>query len=111
VIPDPWTVWWADLDPTEGHEQGGHRPVVVISSPLHVRLTRGELVTVAPITSRDRPTWLHRVPVVTPRGTSYVVAEQLRSIAVARLGDRPAWRLTPHEAAAVRQVLRRMVDF
>ncbi|PLC44535.1 growth inhibitor PemK [Ralstonia pickettii] len=29
--PAEGEIWWVDLDPTKGHEQAGHRPVVVLS--------------------------------------------------------------------------------
>ncbi|HLZ71045.1 MAG TPA: type II toxin-antitoxin system PemK/MazF family toxin [Dehalococcoidia bacterium] len=46
-------VWLADLDPVRGHEQGGRRPVLVLSDN---RYNRGpaDLANVLPITSRLR---------------------------------------------------------
>ncbi|MEV4507722.1 type II toxin-antitoxin system PemK/MazF family toxin [Dactylosporangium sp. NPDC049525] len=44
----PWQVWWVDLDPTEGREHAGRRPVLVVSSAFHLRLTGEALVTVLP---------------------------------------------------------------
>ncbi|WP_433054481.1 type II toxin-antitoxin system PemK/MazF family toxin [Dactylosporangium sp. CS-033363] len=108
----PWQVWWADLDPTEGREQAGRRPVLVVSSAFHLRLTGEALVSVLPVTTRERPGWLHRVSVhPADRPTGFVVTEQLRTIARSRLqGQRPAWVLTDDEVSAVKTVLRQMVD-
>jgi mRNA interferase MazF len=108
----PWQVWWADLDPTEGREQAGRRPVLVVSSPFHLRLTGEALITVLPVTTRERTGWLHRVPVQpTERPPGFVITEQVRTIARSRLhGQRPAWVLTANEASAVRTVLRQMID-
>jgi mRNA interferase MazF len=43
----------ADLDPVAGHEQGGRRPVLVLSGPSYNEL-RNEQLIVAAITSRQR---------------------------------------------------------
>lgn len=108
----PWQVWWADLDPVRGHEQAGLRPVLVVSSAFHLRLTRATLLTVLPLTTRSRPGLLHRVEIAMPgQPTGYVITEQLRSIAADRLTRRrPVYELTPDQIADVRAVLRRMVD-
>lgn len=108
----PWQVWWADLDPTEGREQAGRRPVLVVSSAFHLRLTGEALVTVLPVTTRERSGWLHRTPVhSTDRPIGFVITEQVRTIARSRLqGQRPAWVLTDGEASAVKAVLQQMID-
>jgi mRNA interferase MazF len=103
-------VWWADLDPTQGHEQAGLRPVVVVSSGLHLALTRSAMVTVVPLTSRERPGLLHRVPIRSGKREGWAITEQLRTISAGRL-TRPGWRLPPEEVSALREVLARMVDW
>jgi mRNA-degrading endonuclease toxin of MazEF toxin-antitoxin module len=42
-------IWLVGLDPTEGHEQKGHRPVLLVSPEAFNRLTR--VPVVLPITS------------------------------------------------------------
>lgn len=106
----PWQIWRANLDPTEGHEQGKTRPALVVSSPFHLRLTANALVTVLPLTKTARPSLLHRVPVTTKDGTSYVITEQIRTISRRRLVGEPLVRLSDPEAAAVRDILRQMID-
>lgn len=108
----PWQAWWADLDPVRGHEQAGIRPVLIVSSPFHLRLTRTTVLTVLPLTTRPRPRLLHRVTVDLPgQRTGYVITEQLRSIAADRLsGERPLYELPPDKIAEIRDVLRRMID-
>ncbi len=112
TIVRPWQVWWADLDPVEGPERAGRRPVLVVSSAFHLRLTGESLVTVLPVTMRERTGWLHRVPVhPTDRPIGFVLTEQVRTIARSRLqGQRPAWVLTDNETSAVKTVLRQMID-
>jgi mRNA interferase MazF len=32
VVIERWTIYWANLDPTQGSEQAGNRPVLVVSA-------------------------------------------------------------------------------
>lgn len=106
----PWQVWRADLNPVDGHEQGGGRPVLVVSSRFHLRLTGGALLTVLPLTSTERPGLLHRIPVSTRDGTTFAITEQIRTISDRRLRGQPIARLEPDEIAAVRDVFAQMLD-
>lgn len=88
-IPSPQRgeVWLADLDPSFGHEQGGSRPVVVVSvDPFNAGLSG--LVVVLPLTSRVRPLPLH-IPVAPPEGglrlPSSILSDAVRSIDRRRL--------------------------
>jgi mRNA-degrading endonuclease toxin of MazEF toxin-antitoxin module len=63
--PQRGEVWLADLDPTFGHEQGGRRPVLIVSVDAFNAGLSG-LVVVLPLTSRLRPLPLH-VPVHPPK--------------------------------------------
>ena len=100
------TVWFAAL--ARGHEQAGDRPVLVVSSHFHLDLTGGALVTVLPVTSRYRSGWLHRVQL---GDSSWVITEQLRTIATSRLRRRTP-ELDPDRDALtdVRRVLAAMLD-
>lgn len=102
------TVWFADLDPTRGHEQAGDRPVLVISTALHLTLTGGELVIVLPMTNRARTGWLHHVPLASG---GCVMTEQVRTLARERFRRRAA-DLDPDsdEHAEIRAGLSRMLD-
>lgn len=42
-------VYWANLNPTVGREQSGHRPVLVISNDIENQM---DIITVIPITSK-----------------------------------------------------------
>ncbi len=52
-VPEAGDIVWTDLDPRTGREQGGRRPVLVISPPAFYEAAR--LLIVCPITSRIRP--------------------------------------------------------
>lgn len=106
----PWQIWRADLEPTEGHEQGETRPVLIVSSSFHLRLTGNALLSVLPLTTVARPGLLHRVPLATKDGTSYVITEQIRTISRRRLVGQPLLRLDADDVATVREILSQMLD-
>jgi mRNA interferase MazF len=94
-------VWWADLDPTRGHEQAGVRPVLVISrEPLHE--TSGTVIALA-ITSRvprvGFPLTREMTSVKLPK-PSWVKINQVRTISTERLGKRIG-RVAPDELAEI----------
>lgn len=104
---EPGSVWFCDFDPVRGREQGKDRPALVVSSEFHLQLTGGALVSVLPLTSVERPGWLHRVPV---SGGGWVITEQVRTITVQRF-RRPAPEITlsDDELADVQRVLAKML--
>ncbi len=83
-------VWFADLDPTLGHEQAGERPVLVLSIDAFNQSQAG-LVVILPITSRLRGIPWH-VQVMPPEGgltrPSVILCEALRSVSRQRLEHR-----------------------
>src|SRR5438046_9651177 len=82
-------IWFGDLDPVRGHEQGGARPVLVVSWDEYNRGPAGLLV-VLPLTSRDRRIALH-VRVAPPEGglrrPSVIECDAVRSAARERLTE------------------------
>lgn len=109
---EPWQVWWVDLEPVAGREQGRARPAVVVSSTFHLRLVRGELLSVLPLTTVERGGWLHRVKVALPeQKTGWAITEQIRTISATRLtGTEPIGQLDKDQIAAIRTVFSRMLD-
>ena len=98
----------ADLDPVTGHEQGGRRPVLVLSGPSYNEL-RNEQLIVAAITSRQRGLPFH-VPVGADCGLrtpSWVQSESVRAISVQRV-IRQLGRARPETVAEVRN---RVINF
>jgi mRNA interferase MazF len=86
-VPRRGDVWLVDLDPTQGHEQAGTRPALVVSAERFNR-SRAGLVVVVPLTTRERGIPLH-VTVEPPEGgvrtRSYAKVEDVRSISIDRL--------------------------
>ena len=83
-------IWLADLNPVRGHEQAGHRPVLIVSVDAFNQ-SRADLVVVIPITSTLRPIPFH-VVVQPPEGgltnPSALLCEAVRSISKDRLVTR-----------------------
>lgn len=83
-------VWLIDLEPTQGREQAGRRPGVVISVDQLGTGPSG-LAIVVPLTRTDHRQRLH-VPVDPATGAvrerSYAMPEMVRSISRERLIDR-----------------------
>jgi len=83
-------IWLVNLDPTQGREQAGTRPFLVVSVNL---LNHGaaELVVGIPVTSKAKNIPLH-VEITPPEGglslTSYAKCEDVRSISTSRLKKR-----------------------
>src|SRR4051794_29835513 len=83
-------IWLADLDPVVGQEQGGYRPVVVVSSSDFHALPIG-MVIVVPLTGQDRG--LVTQPRISSsdaglRRTSFARPEDLRAIDTGRFQRR-----------------------
>ena len=79
---------WADLDPARGHEQGGRRPVVVISHDVFN--DRSETVIALAVTSRKPragfPLTLELETSELPK-QSWVKISQIRTLSSDRVGD------------------------
>jgi mRNA interferase MazF len=86
---------WVDLDPTRGSEASKRRPAVIVSNDAAnttaARLGRG-VVTVVPVTSSIERVYAFQVLLpATETGLdrdSKAQAEQVRSVAVERIGGR-----------------------
>lgn len=105
-------VRWVDLDPVLGSESGKPRPAVIVSNDganmTASRLGRG-VVTVVPVTSNTTRVYPFQV-FLDAEDTglpcdSKAQAEQVRSVAVERIGAR-AGRLTAPQVAALDEALR-----
>jgi mRNA interferase MazF len=84
-------IYWADLEPVRGHEQGGTRPVLVLSHDVFNERS-GTVVALA-ITSRPQRagyplSW--RLPAGTLPRDSWVKISQIRTLSTERLGTRAA---------------------
>ena len=99
-----FSIWRVDLNPTQGSEQAGHRPVLVVS-PDEMNASLNTVVVV-PLTTRLRR-WPTRVRVDHDSKTGEVALDQLRAIDKSRLGRRLG-RLGASPRARVLTVLAEM---
>jgi mRNA interferase MazF len=105
-------IWLAALDPVVGHEQGGRRPVVVVSADgLHALPI--DMVIVVPLTGKDRH--LVTQPSIAGPATglnrpSFARPEDIRAIDTSRLVRRLG-TTSAEDFAAIRKVLRYFLDF
>jgi len=113
LSPRRGEIWLADLNPTRGHEQAGHRPVLVVSEDLFNR-GPARLVVVLPLTSRIRQIPSHVV--VTPpegglRQESAIICEAIRSITQERLIRRVNFHSYYEKAADKKQAVADILNF
>jgi mRNA interferase MazF len=105
---EPGQVWFVDFDPVRGREQSKDRPALVVSSRFHLDVTANQLVSVLPLTSVERPGWVHRVLVGS--GAGWVITEQVRTVPANRFWRHaPEITLSADELNDVRHVLAQML--
>jgi mRNA interferase MazF len=84
-------VYWADLDPTQGREQAGLRPVLIVSQELFN--ARSQTVIAMAITSQP-PKAGFPLTLALPEGLlprpSWVKISQVRTLSTERLGKKIA---------------------
>jgi len=106
--PNRGEIWWAELDPTTGREQGGRRPVLIIST-TYFNSGPADLVFVVPLTRTDRGIPIH-IPIGPPEGgvtaPSFILCDALRSISKERLGERPMGTVSTKTMQRVESILR-----
>ena len=79
---------WADLNPLKGHEQGGRRPVVIISQDVFNQRS-GTVIAMAVTSQPQRagfPLSLELLSSKLPK-RSWVKISQIRTLSVERIGE------------------------
>ncbi|MGH9368234.1 MAG: type II toxin-antitoxin system PemK/MazF family toxin [Thermoanaerobaculia bacterium] len=102
-------VLWADLDPTQGREQAGRRPVLIVSHDIFNE--RSRTVIAMAITSQPQkagfPLALELMSGSLPK-RSWVKVGQIRTLSVKRLGRRIG-RASPEELLRVVEGLNEII--
>lgn len=91
-MPNRGDIYFADLDPVLGSEQGGIRPVVIIQNDTGNK--HSPTVIIAAVTSslkkKKLPTHILMEEVAGLPGKSYILLEQLRTLDKKRLKNKVA---------------------
>lgn len=94
-------IYWAELNPTVGHEQGGQRPVLILSHDVFN--DRSGIVIAIAMTSQEPragfPLTLEITTAKLPK-RSWARIGQIRTLSIERLGKRMA-RVAPEELERV----------
>jgi mRNA interferase MazF len=103
-------VIWANLDPTQGHEQSGRRPVLILSHDVFNEKS-GTVIAVA-LTSQPQkagyPLTLQLADKIANK-TVWVKISQIRTLSTARLGA-TLGRVTEDEVRQVVEGLNELLD-
>jgi mRNA interferase MazF len=94
-------VRWADLNPVRGHEQSGHRPVLILSHDIF-NARSGTVIAVALTSQPQRagfPLTLE-LKAAQLRKPTWAKISQIRTLSVERIGKRLA-RITSFEVTRV----------
>ena len=94
-------IHWADLDPTQGREQAGRRPVLILSEDVF-NARSGTVIAVA-LTSQEPSTGFPLTIEIVGTGLpkrSWVKISQIRTLSTQRLGQKIG-SATAEELAAV----------
>ena len=90
IDPSRGEIWQVNLNPTQGHEQSGIRPALVVSEDTFNK-GLADLVIVVPITSIGKGIPFH-VEVKPPEGgltmRSFIKCEEIRCVSKQRLSQR-----------------------
>jgi len=112
--PFQWCAFRADLDPTRGSEQAGVRPVLVVSR--EVINQRLPIVAVLPMTAIKPGRRVYSTEVLLPPEAagqpeaSVVMAHQIRTLSIRRLGQLYGELADEELRGAVRAALRLYLD-
>ncbi len=82
-------IYWTDLNPSQGHEQAGHRPVLVLSHEVFNE--KSKTVIAMALTSQEQragfPLTLEVDSAKLPK-RSWIKISQIRTLSVERLGKK-----------------------
>ncbi|MGI4791400.1 MAG: type II toxin-antitoxin system PemK/MazF family toxin [Janthinobacterium lividum] len=82
-------IYWADLDPAQGYEQSGHRPVLILSEDVF-NARSGTVIAVA-LTSQEPRAAFPLTMEISGAGLpkrSWVKISQIRTLSIQRLGGK-----------------------
>lgn len=102
-------IFWADLNPTKGHEQAGLRPVLILSQDVFNERS-GTVIAVALTSQAQRAGFPLTLELASPKlpKKSWVKISQIRTLAIQRL-TKKIGRASSEELALVIEGLNEIV--
>ncbi len=76
-VPDRGDILWLDFNPIRGHEQGGRRPALVLSTREYNAVAK--LAIVCPVTSHIKG-YPFEVPFKTKNNSGVILADHVRNV-------------------------------
>lgn len=101
-----YSVYWVDLNPTQGAEINKIRPCVVIS-PIEMNQHLRTII-IAPVTTTGREGYPTRVRIAGGEIKGWIVLDQIRAIDKTRLRQRIG-ELSPKEISEVKNIIKEML--
>jgi mRNA interferase MazF len=104
-------IYWCDLDPRRGHEQGARRPVVIVSANPYNE-SQSPLIGIVPLTTAAAKNPVHLKLTKAETGLeadSTALVDHARFLDRARLGPSPAGRLIPEAQSKLDRNLARVM--
>jgi mRNA interferase MazF len=100
-------ILWADLDPTQGHEQSGRQPILVLSQDVFNERS-GTVIACALTSQEPRAGFPLSLELALPKlpKRSWVKISQIRTLSVKRLGK----RLRRASAEQIDQVIEGLIE-
>lgn len=104
-------IYWCDLEPRRGHEQGAKRPVIIISADAY-NLSKSPLIGVVPLTTAAAKNPVHVALLAGETGLdkdSVALIDHTRFLDRTRLSASSAGRLTPDAQSRIDRNLARVM--
>lgn len=111
MVIERGSIFWCDLDPIRGHEQGKTRPVVVVSANPY-NATNTPMVAIVPLTKSPPKTPLHLRFSAAQTGLDQeatALIDHARFLDRSRLKATPIGRLAPASLALLNRHLARVL--
>ncbi len=89
---------WVDFNPTKGREQSGLCPAVVVSPGAYNSMSG--MAIICPMASKSKG-FLFEVEVVGPKGKSFVLTDQFRSVDIKERIEKQSGKVSEYEMSEI----------
>lgn len=77
-VPDRGDIVWIQFSPHRGHEQGGHRPALIITPNFYN--VKSSFALLLPITSKQKGWYPFQVELTGTTTKGYIISDQIKSL-------------------------------